>query len=289
MARIVTTSSRSRKSGARWPVYVLAVVLIVIAAFAVIRFRGNAGTEPDVAETVKPAAKPVKTTTVTAKKPVTQSNVREIADVAKGEGTVAVSVAPASVNNAIQEVPVVEAAESTNSEEEVKEEPPPKHFPKASEQLLAMMLSTPPDCQMPPLPHLDPEDEKLNADAIAAVTNDLVIYDNDSKKLEKLKINVADAKFQLAEVIQNGGNVAEALNELRNYQNEGVQIRNETIKSINAIEDDQAAAETFEKANEELKKENILPIRPSEVGMVVIGEDGKEVEEKDEDAEDEAE
>ncbi len=130
-----------------------------------------------------------------------------------------------------------------------------------------MMLSTPPEVAMPPLPQLDPDDSRLNADALAAVTNDLVIYDTDGERLERLKEDVAGAKFQLADAVAKGVSVAEALNEFRNHQNEGVEIRNETIKAINSIEDDQAAAETFKKANEELEKEDILPIRPEEVGF----------------------
>ena len=155
---------------------------------------------------------------------------------------------------------------STNSAEDPPP-PPPKHFRSPSEQLLALMLSTPPDVAMPPLPQLDPDDARLNADALAAVTNDLVIYDTDGEDLESLKENVAGVKFQLADAVSKGVSVAEALNEFREHQNEGVEIRNETIKAINSIEDDQAAAETFKKANEELEKEDILPIRPEEVGF----------------------
>ncbi len=107
-----------------------------------------------------------------------------------------------------------------------------------------------------------------------SATNDLVIYETDGERLEKLKEDVAGVKFQLAEVVAKGGNVADALNEFREHQNEGVEIRNETIKTINSIEDDQAAAETFKKANEELEKEDILPIRPEEVGFV--GDDADE-------------
>ena len=155
------------------------------------------------------------------------------------------------------------------------QEKPPKHFRSPSEELLAMMLSTPPDVAMPPLPQLDPDDARLNADALSAVTNNLVIYDTDGERLERLKEDVAGAKFQLADAVAKGVSVAEALNEFREHQNEGVEIRNETIKAINALDDDQAAIETFKKANEELVKEDIAPIKPEEVGMAAA-EDGGE-------------
>ena len=51
------------------------------------------------------------------------------------------------------------------------------------------------------------------------------------------------------------------------FEEKGLFTVDETIKAINSIEDDQAAAETFKKANEELEKEDILPIRPEEVGF----------------------
>ena len=122
---------------------------------------------------------------------------------------------------------------------------------------------------MAPLPGLSPDDAKLNADAILALTNDLVIYETDDEELVTLKETVAELKHQLADAVKNGGNVADVLNEFRNWQNEGVKVRNETIKAINSIEDDQAAVETFMKANEELVKEDIVPIRPEEVGFEV--------------------
>jgi len=152
-------------------------------------------------------------------------------------------------------------------------ESPAKHFPHPSEQLLAMMLSTPPENVMPPLPQLDPDDEGLNADALDAMTNALVIYETDGEGLEALKEGVADAKAQLAEIVAQGGSVAEALNELREWQNEGVEIRNEAIAAINAIEDDGEAAEAFGEANETLAREGIAPIRPEEVGMDVEDEE----------------
>lgn len=157
--------------------------------------------------------------------------------------------------------------QSGNQTNQYHKERPPKHFPRPTEQLLAMMLSTPPTTEMAPLPGLSPDDAKLNADAILALTNDLVIYETDDEELVTLKETVAELKRQLAEAVKNGANVADVLNEFRNWQNEGVKVRNDTIKAINSIEDDQAAAETFKKANEELVKEDIPKITPEEVGF----------------------
>lgn len=142
-----------------------------------------------------------------------------------------------------------------------------KHFPHKTEQLLALVLSTPPDGVMPPLPHLSPNDEKLNDDALLATTNVLVIYENDGAKLEGIKVDVADIKEQLAEIVAGGGNVADALNELRDYQNDGVKLRKKAIERINAIEDDDEAADFFIKVNKTLEAEGIAPIKPEEVGF----------------------
>lgn len=149
-----------------------------------------------------------------------------------------------------------------------KEEKPPKHFPRPTEELLAMMLSSPADSEMPPLPMLSPDDTRLNADAILALTNDLVIYETDDERLVALKEAVAELKRQLAEAVKNGGNVADVLNEFRNWRNDGVKVRNDTIKAINEIADDAEAAKALEDANKTLEEDGVVPIKPEEVGFV---------------------
>lgn len=164
---------------------------------------------------------------------------------------------------------------STNTAALTKEKPP-KHFSRPTEELLAMMLSTPPEIEMPPLPALDPNDARLNADAILALTNDLVIYETDDERLVELKEAVAAVKEQLAEAVKSGGNVADVLNEFRNWQNEGAKVRGETIKAINAIEDDAEAAKALDDANKTFQEDGVVPIRPEEVGFDTGDDNGEE-------------
>ena len=273
---IVTTSSRKRPRGHSSPLTlraslaIAAVVLAAIVAYLGARTaRLRKEPPPMVSDTaVKHAS--AKGPDAAAPSAATGGAASIRAEPERGEPPHLPEAAPST----LQPFNSSTTASANAKEPDPPPPKPPKHFRHPSEQLLAMMLSTPPDVAMPPLPHLDPDDARLNADALAAATNDLVIYEDDGKELESLKENVAGVKFQLAEVVAKGGNVADALNEFRDHQNEGVEIRNETIKAINSIEDDQAAAETFKKANEELEKEDILPIRPEEVGFV--GDDADE-------------
>ena len=265
---IVTTSSRKRSR--RRPILPIAAIALLIFAAFVAYFLFREGRAP---------ARPHEDTTARDGGRAAGASQQPVEHDGSTPGESAMQNAESTMHNggALGETALPEAAEPPNlptsspsTNEASSAEPPlkpPKHFRSPSEQLLAMMLSTPPEVAMPPLPQLDPDGARLNADALSAVTNDLVIYDTDGERLERLKEDVAGAKFQLADAVAKGVSVAEALNEFRAHQNEGVEIRNETIKAINSIEDDQAAIETFKKANEELVKEDIAPIKPEEVGL----------------------
>ena len=283
---IVTTSARKRPGHSSLvtrhsSLAIAALAAIAIAVLVALHFLregpASSGPEPPKVSdtTAKPAPRPAGSPAAAAPSAATGGAASGRAESSAGEPP----APPEEANSSTLQPFNSSTPASAEDEPASPDPPPPKHFRHPSEQLLAMMLSTPPDIQMPPLPHLDPDDARLNADALAAATNDLVIYETDGKELESLKESVANVKFQLADVVAKGGNVAEALNEFRDHQNEGVEIRNETIKAINSIEDDQAAAETFKKANEELVKEDIVPIRPEEVGFV--GDDADEPDSSD--------
>ena len=288
---IVTTSARkrphrhsslvTRHSSLAIAALAAIAIAVLVALHCLRKGPASSGPEPPkVSDTTAKTASPAGSPAAAAPSAATGGAASGRAESSAGEP-------PASTGEANRQTvqpsnrPTTVSAEDEPASPDSPPPKPPKHFRHPSEQLLAMMLSTPPDIQMPPLPHLDPDDERLNADALTAATNDLVIYETDGKELESLKESVAGVKFQLADVVAKGGNVAEALNEFRNHQNEGVEIRNETIKAINSIEDDQAAAETFKKANEELVKEDIVPIRPEEVGFVSAEDGGDEPDSSD--------
>ena len=141
-----------------------------------------------------------------------------------------------------------------------------------SEQLLAMIISTD-ETGVPPLP-LSPEDEEsLRRDLLAAITNDIVIFDDEDMRTQEVKERVADAKRQLADILKAGGSVVEAIREYEAHVNEGARLRAEVLAKVapevDAITNDAEAVEYVESVNEALKKEDIPPIKLEEVGFEV--------------------
>ena len=150
-----------------------------------------------------------------------------------------------------------------------------------------MIMSVKPGMEIPPVPlpeineNSTEEDiaaaveteEKLRSDLAVSITNDIVIYDTDSEKLAETKEAVADTKFQLAEIVKNGGSVTDAIREYTEHVNEGARLRSETIEKITPVVDsitnDAEAVEYVESVNEALKKEDIPPIKLEEVGFEV--------------------
>lgn len=273
MAPVVTASRRRPAGKGRGPGLWAALGVVVAGGVAAFLLIGKDEAAPAVdaadglpvtipagnayGESPKPGSAP----STVALAPVASPTAQGSAVAGPGSGP-SVSGAGASSGEAIEEVIV--------PEEEEKKPKRPKNFKHPTEELLGLMMSTPPTCPMPPLPQLDPADERLNVDALLATTNLLVIYEDDDEKTAALKEEVATAKFQLASVITNGGSVAEALTELRDYQNTGVEVRKEVIRNVNGIADDGEAYEYLQEANEALKKEDIVPVEMDEVGMEVV-------------------
>ncbi len=138
-----------------------------------------------------------------------------------------------------------------------------------------MIISTD-ETGVPPLPISENDEEGLRRDLLAAITNDIVIFDDEDSKSQTVKERVADAKRQLADILKNGGSVVEAIREYKAYVNEGVKIRSEVLEKIgptvDAITNDAEAVEYVESVNEALKKEDIPPIHLEEVGFETVEE-----------------
>ena len=141
-----------------------------------------------------------------------------------------------------------------------------------------MIISTD-ETGVPPLPISPDDEESLRRDLLAAITNDIVIYDDEDSRTQEVKERVADAKRQLAEILEKGGSVVEAIREYEAYVNEGAKTRAEVLAKVapevDAIEDDAKALEYVESVNEALKKEDIPPIKPEEVGFEVEDPSGE--------------
>ncbi len=152
-------------------------------------------------------------------------------------------------------------------------------FKNISESVLAMLvMGNEGKTENPPLPDLidtnatpeeiEAQQLKWNQDAINALTNAIVIYEDEDNLTQEQKEKIADLKNQLARIAKEGGSVADALKEFREYMNEGVGLRRQVIAETAKIEDDKEALDYVNKANEELKKEDITPVDLEEVGFV---------------------
>jgi len=137
--------------------------------------------------------------------------------------------------------PVADAAVSRNAnlrplhpppeeteEEEVK---PSRRFTNISEGLLAMALSVPPGAPVPPLP-IPPN---IETEFAKALTNDIVLYEDDDERTVELKENIAAAKEQMREMVKQGQSVAEILTEYQNRANEEAALRRQAQLELNKL------------------------------------------------------
>ena len=281
MPKPIITSSRRRK-GKNSPHHVLTVISALVLCLLVSLYltlrRKASGIDTSfvaadgTAATTEVAAPTGTSTTMVATPTTTSQTAQPIA-----EATLATSAQSASI-----EQPVANTETETEVKEAVKR---PQHFRGEAEQLLAMAMSVELGTQIPPLPlptiSADSTDEEIEAavemdnrlkrDLAAAMTNDIVVYDTDDAKMVETKEAVAEAKAQLAEILKSGGSITDAIKEYEAHINEGAKIRSEVLVKItpevDAIEDDEKALEYVEAVNEALKKEDIPPIKPEEVGF----------------------
>ncbi len=142
-----------------------------------------------------------------------------------------------------------------------KVEPPKPVFENAAEQVIALAISTPPGASMPPLPDLT----GLEEDFAKSLERPIVITEDDSEEVQKLKERVAETKAYLAEEVKKGGNIIDIL---REHQEEMGRIEAEQLaavremQAIKAEEGDEAAAEDVKRKNGEFRKDGIpeLPV-----------------------------
>lgn len=281
MPKPIITSSRRRK-GKNSPHILPAVAsVIVLCALAIIymKLSRHAHVSGNMPVAVATSAATTEVTTPADTSPTMEAPHATTSQTAQpiAEATMATSAQSASI-----EQPVANTETETEVKEAVKR---PQHFRGEAERLLAMAMSVEPGTQIPPLPlptiSAESTDEEINAavemeeglkrDLVAAMTNDIVVYDTDDAKMVETKEAVAEAKAQLAEILKSGGSITDAIKEYEAHINEGAKIRSEVLVKItpevDAIEDDEKALEYVEAVNEALKKEDIPPIKPEEVGF----------------------
>ncbi len=257
----------------------LAMAFLVLAAVAAFFFLRKNQARSD-SSVQNPGSRPVSPTLASATVAAAPSLVppTRSASLAAPRGETPVASAPSSAPSTAPqstEPPVLPSDASTNETAQSLEEKFAGRLRHGSEQLLSMIISTD-ETGVPPLP-ISPEDEEaLRKDLLIAITNDIVIFDDEDSKTQEVKERVANAKSQLAEILKNGGNVVAAIREYKDFVNEGIKIRSEVLEKIgpeiDAITNDAEAVEYVESVNKALEKEEIPPIRLEEVGFETVEE-----------------
>ncbi len=129
----------------------------------------------------------------------------------------------------------------------------------AVEQILGMMVSAGTNKRMPPLPPMRSEESMLK-DFMVAVTNDIVIFEDDDEHTVKFKEQVADFKNQLLGIVEQGGSITNALKEYERWINESQAIRRDVTaeyKRLKAEASQEEADAYLAVANKELEAEGI--------------------------------
>lgn len=282
MPPIVTTSRH--KSNKKTPFPLLVFLLVAAVGIGIYIYTRNGLQKPVESPVNTPNAKMGNVVGERAAEAITPAS----QSIDEAPDTDEVKVATDEVEALNDEVKVatneVEAlndeAIETNAVNETSEEYQRERvFKNMSESVLAMLImGNEGKTENPPLPNLidtnttperiEAQKLKWNEDAINALTNAIVIYEDEDNLTQGQKEKIADLKEQLARIAKEGGSVADALKEFREYMNEGVGLRRQVIAETAKIEDDKEALDYVNKANEELKKEDITPVDLEEVGFV---------------------
>ena len=269
--KIVTVSRKRRPQRGTpsfpWPI--AGCVIVLVAGLIVLRILRKAEKAPvTVPEAPKTSSVAAPTQGDVEGGGAAAENTEEadgVATPARGGGPIAVSADGVEDAGAATQPPNADKAPAAKTKPEEA-----RGLKHGSEQLLAMIISTS-ETGVPPLPISADDEESLRRDLLAAITNDIAIFDDEDSRTQEVKERVAEAKRQLGEVLRNGGSVVEAIKEYEAYVNEGAKVRAEVLEKItpevDAIEDDAEALDYVNTVNEALKKEDIPPIRPDEVGF----------------------
>jgi hypothetical protein len=178
---------------------------------------------------------------------------------------------PASPADAPSRADAVAQTALAAQKEPAASKPPkrPTPFKTATEQLLAMITSAPPGSQMPPLPAL----HGLENDFARASTNTLEIFDTDSKKLAKTIETVAWAKVDLKELVKQGWEPDEVLQEMARQHNEEATLRTSAALLLKKLVDENslsaaALREELTLINAELIERGLPEITYPELGLI---------------------
>ena len=269
--KIVTTSS-NRRPRRPFPLRPVAVgVVVLVAALAAISFFRHSGK----VSVTKPETPQTKSETIA--EPVTGTKGEEPAKAGAGdarpdseEAQEVVKAETAVGSSTAEDKAEPEKADDAAGGQKQNEES--RRLKHHTEQLLGMIISTR-EMGVPPVPISEEDEESLRRDLLVAITNDISIFEDEDERTQEVKERVAEAKRQLADILQKGGSVVAAIREYEAYVNEGAKVRSEVLAKVapevEAISNDTEAVEYVESVNEALKKEDIPPIKLEEVGFEV--------------------
>lgn len=167
--------------------------------------------------------------------------------------------ASAKINKNPQPLESPSLAESGPEAPQPPAEPPKERaFKSLSEQLVAMLGL--PGEEMPPLP--DISGENLEGDFAKAMTNVLVIKEQDTTKIAALKENVAWVKTYIGEARQMGWTTSQYIQELEKTRRIEAEHRNAAAAVLAEVQS-QSPAETpaaKEALNKELTEKGLIPL-----------------------------
>lgn len=249
---IITTSKRKAKRATRKPYIIILIIIVAVCAFCVI----NNGRKP---ETAMPQEKQIETP---ENIPATSE-----AQNAENEEDPKIDDSILVTDTAISSNSVIDSAMEDIAKRE--REPVNRKFVKPiegfnggpAEQLICMMMSANDKYGMPPLP-MSSESVALK-DFMNAITNDIIVYETDSEEVVAFKEKVAEVKNRLAEIVEQGGSITNALKEYENWINENAAIRREVRREYNRLKEEASLEEAdayLAEANKELEAEGIATV-----------------------------
>ena len=263
---IVTTSNRKRPRRnfslftLRSSLAIAAVVIVAaIAVYLGTRAARPRQAPPKVSDT---AAKPASTAKSPAAAAPSAASPTAPAATPAGE--------PPAPRQPATEAQGADSAPSTNEEAESAEQPPPASKPPelpetalklAAEQFLAFVIGVNEEAETPPPPAMD--ERQLRHDLMIALTNDIVIFDDETPENQRLKENIAEAKMQLKEIMDKGGSLEEAIEEYRAWKRENIRMRREVRAEYVRLRREATREEAdayLKEANKALEAEGVQPI-----------------------------
>ena len=261
---IVTTSSRKRpRRSAALPVAVAAVIALGAAAYLLLR-EGPASSGPRNGGAPPPqpgpAASPVPSASPVAAAPSTApAGQRE--PVADASTPQPLNLSPLQPSNPSDPV----ASNQALPVETVISVPkrPTGFNGGAMEQLLGMMAGASNGHDLPPMPM--GSEKSMLRDLMIAATNDIVVFDDDDDATVAFKERVAEFKNQLADIVENGGSVTNALAEFANWHAEGQALRREISAEYKRLLEEASREEAdqyLSDANAQLRQEGIAEVTP---------------------------